>query len=246
MESVKLRLNRNQPFSFLEFNYMLLQSYDFLYLNENYGCNMQFGGSDQWGNIIMGCDLISKILKKQVFGITTPLVTTASGAKMGKSANGAIWLNENNLNPYEYYQYWRNIDDADVIKFAKLYSEFNQAEFKDFEELFKNNINEAKKHLAYKMTEICHGTEKADKALDTATKIFEQNKSSDNLESYDIEKNIIEDGFLISDALVYSNLCKSKSDAKRLIRSGAVKINNIKICYHVAVIFLHTSKCTLG
>ncbi len=228
-ESVKLRLGKKHHFSFLEFNYMLLQAIDFHYLHKNYNCNIQIGGSDQWGNIIMGVDLIHKICSKEVFGLTIPLITTASGAKMGKTAQGAVWLNEDLLPPYDYFQYWRNIDDKDLLKFAKLYSDLEDSKI---EELSKKNINDAKKELAFILTELCHGKEKAQNAKETAKAIFEKNDvslSSSLLPSIDIKMDNLKDGILLSDILVISKVVTSKSSARKLILGNGVKINDIKI-----------------
>lgn len=228
-ESVKSRLEKKHHFSFLEFNYMLLQSIDFYHLHKNYNCNMQIGGSDQWGNIIMGVDLIHKICSKEVFGLTIPLITTASGSKMGKTAQGAIWLNEDLLSPYDYFQYWRNIDDKDLLKFAKLYSSLEDSKI---EELAKKNINEAKKELAFILTELCHGVKKAQEAKDTAKAIFEKTDvslSKSSLPSINIEMKNLEEGTLLSDILVMSEIASSKSSARKLILGNGVKINDIKI-----------------
>ena len=226
MDSVKTRLDREQSLTFLEFNYMLLQAFDFYYLNKEQNCSLQLGGSDQWGNIVTGVDLVRKMSKNESFGLTTPLLTTSSGAKMGKSVNGAIWINEEHLSPYDYYQYWRNTEDADVSKFAKLYCEFSQAEESEFEALIDKNINEAKKKLAYKVTELCHGLDKAREAFDTAVKIFEQGVISDNLPSIQIDKNILSQGIMCIDLLCIAGITISKGEARRLIRGNGVKIND--------------------
>ena len=228
-ESVKLRLEKKYHLSFLEFNYMLLQAIDFHYLHKNYNCNVQIGGSDQWGNIIMGVDLIHKICSKEVFGLTIPLITTASGAKMGKTAQGAVWLNEDLLSPYDYFQYWRNIDDKDLLKFAKLYSDLKNSKI---EELSKKNINDAKKELAFILTELCHGPKKAQEARDIAKAIFEKNDvslSSSLLPSINIKMDNLKEGILLSDILVISKVVTSKSSGRKLILGNGVKINDIKI-----------------
>ena len=226
MDSVKTRLEREQSLTFLEFNYMLLQAYDFYYLNKTYNCSLQLGGSDQWGNIVTGVELIRKMSKNESFGLTTPLLTTSSGAKMGKSVSGAVWINEEHLSPYDYYQYWRNTEDADVGKFAKLYCEFSQSEEKEFETLISENINEAKKKLAYRVTELCHGKEKAQEAFDTAIKVFEQKTVSHNLPSILLDKKILSQGIMCIDLLCHTGLTASKGEGRRLIRGMGIKIND--------------------
>jgi len=181
MDSVRLRLEREQSLTFLEFNYMLLQAYDFYYLNKEFNCDLQLGGSDQWGNIVTGVDLVRKVNGNESFGLTTPLLTTASGSKMGKSVSGAVWLNEEQLSPYDYYQYWRNTEDADVVKFARLYCEFSDEEAKSFDVMAEENINEAKKKLAHVVTSLCHGQAKADAAQETAIAVFEKGHVGNDL-----------------------------------------------------------------
>ncbi len=229
MDSVKTRLQREQSLTFLEFNYMLLQAFDFYHLNKTQNCLLQLGGSDQWGNIVTGVDLVRKMNKTESFGLTTPLLTTSSGAKMGKSVNGAVWINEELLSPYEYYQYWRNIEDADVSKFAKLYCEFSESEEVEFEYLINKNINEAKKKLAYRVTTLCHGLDKAQESLDTAVKIFEQRIISHNLPSIQIEEKILSQGIMCIDLLCYVGFANSKGEARRLIRGMAIKINDLLV-----------------
>lgn len=229
MDSVKLRLDREQPLTFLEFNYMLLQSYDFMHLAKNFECKLQLGGSDQWGNIVMGADLVRRKLAKEAFGLTTPLLTTSSGAKMGKSVGGAIWINEDMLSPYDYYQYWRNTEDPDVVKFSKLYAEFNEDEQKEFENIVSANINEGKKKLAYRLTELCHGEEEAKLAMETAIKVFEQGAAGDALPEFIIDKSILDNGFAAYDLFKQAGLADSNSEARKLIRGGGAKINNEKI-----------------
>lgn len=229
MDSVKSRLERDQHLSFLEFNYMLLQSYDFYHLNKFHDCHVQIGGSDQWGNIIMGADFIRKISQKQAFALTTPLLTTASGTKMGKTSGNAVWLNEDLLAPYEYYQYWRNCEDADVIKFAQLYAEFNKDEMQAFEELAATEINEAKKRLAFVLTELCHGEREAQAAAEKAKKIFEENDPS-ALPIYEINRNELDSGIslvkIISSA-TFGEL--SNTQIRNLIKGEAIKIDDDKI-----------------
>lgn len=229
MDSVKSRLEREQSLTFLEFNYMLLQAYDFYYLNKEYNCDLQLGGSDQWGNIVTGVDLIRKTSQKEAFGLTTPLLTTASGVKMGKSVGGAVWLNDDMLSPYEYYQYWRNAEDSDVIKFSKLFCEFLDKEQDDFEELAKNNINEAKKLLAYTTTKLCHGKDNADKALETAIEVFEKGSISSNLPTINIESSKIDQTIEAITLFVDAGLAQSKGEARRLIRGMGAKINDEQI-----------------
>ncbi len=226
MDSVKLRLEREQHLSFLEFNYMLLQAYDFYYLSKHYNCILQLGGSDQWGNIVMGADLTRKICSKEVFGMTTPLLTTSSGAKMGKTAAGAVWLNEDLLSPYDYYQYWRNCEDADVIRFAKLYSELTNEELTAFERLVAEDINAAKKHLAYDLTKLCHGEQEAKISLETAVKIFEQGKIDENLTTLVLEPEILQAGITAFEIFHEAGLAISKSEARKLIRGKGAKVND--------------------
>ncbi len=219
-DSVKTRLEREQPLSFLEFNYMILQAYDFYELNKKYGCTLQIGGSDQWANIINGVELIRKKgienFHQASFGLTSPLLTTSSGAKMGKTAEGAIWLDESMLSPFDYFQYFRNTHDADVGKFLKL---FTDLELKKIAELEKQNINEAKKILAFEATKICHGEKAADEAMQKAHEIFvSKNSSAFETEEFLVEKKLTE-------ILKYLGASDSLGEAKRLIEGKAVKIN---------------------
>jgi tyrosyl-tRNA synthetase len=229
MESVKSRLDREQSLTFLEFNYMLLQAYDFYHLNKEHNCILQIGGSDQWGNILMGTELIKKTGKDESFGLTTPLLTTSSGAKMGKSVNGAIWLNEDMLTPYEYYQYWRNCEDLDVLRFAKLYTDFTNEEINEFQNIINSDINTAKKQLAFALTKLCHGEEAAQSALDAAVLFFEQGMSSDNLPTFLIKEEVMNCGIPAYELFFITGLIETKSEAKRLIRGGGARINNQKI-----------------
>ncbi|WP_375331474.1 tyrosine--tRNA ligase [Candidatus Tisiphia endosymbiont of Oplodontha viridula] len=226
MDSVKLRLEREQHMSFLEFNYMLLQAYDFYHLNKLYGCSLQIGGSDQWGNIVMGVDFTRKLTGNEVFGMTTPLLTTASGNKMGKSVGGAVWLNEDMLSPYDYYQYWRNCEDQDVVKFAKLYSELGEDAMQEFILLSASDINSAKKQLAFNLTKLCHGKEAAMTALETATKLFEQGEIDCNLPTIYLEQGRLALGIPAYELLYEAGFAKSKSEGRRLIRGAGAKINN--------------------
>jgi tyrosyl-tRNA synthetase len=229
MDSVKSRLDRDQSMSFLEFNYMLLQAYDFYHLNKEFNCIVQCGGSDQWGNIVMGVDFIKKVTSNETYGITTHLLTTSSGVKMGKSVNGAVWLNEEMLSPYHYYQYWRNIEDLDVIRFAKLYTEFSADEMTDFEMLAKADINKAKKHLAFKLTELCHGKSSAELALETSVKVFETGGIDENLPSIFIERRRLDVGILAYELCCEIDFAASKSDSRKLIRGKGAKINDVTI-----------------
>lgn len=226
MDSVKLRLDREQHLSFLEFNYMLLQAYDFYHLSKNYDCVLQLGGSDQWGNIVMGAELIRKLTGKEVFGMTTPLLTTSSGEKMGKSVGGAVWLNEDLLSPYEYYQYWRNCEDADVVRFTQLYSELPQNALAEFEDLAVSDINGAKKQLAYNLTKLCHGEEPAKSALETSIKLFEQGEIDENLPTIIIEQEILQLGIPAFELFYKAGLSASKSESRKLIRGKGGKVNN--------------------
>ncbi len=221
-ESVKERLKREQSLSFLEFNYMVLQSYDFLHLNKNNNCDLQIGGSDQWGNIVLGMELISKINKKDAFGLTTPLLTTSTGKKMGKTEQGAVWIDQEKYSSYDFYQYWRNVDDSDVEKLLLIFSDLDKDEIS---KLISENINEAKKKLAFLITSDCHSEKSANEAEKKAISIFEQN-SYDNLDEINFSKN---SQIKLIEALTEKNLVSSKSEAKRLIEGGGVKINEEQI-----------------
>ncbi len=226
MDSVKLRLDRDQPLSFLEFNYMILQSYDFLELQKRYGCVLQMGGSDQWGNIVMGVDLTRRMAQKEVFGLTSPLLTTSSGAKMGKTAEGAVWLNADRLSPYDFWQYWRNTEDADVGKFLRLFTELPQDEIARLEKLQGSEINEAKKILADEVTGLCHGIEAAQSAHRTAQKVFEQGSIGDDVPTKELTKADLDQGVPLPALLVGLKFAESNSEARRLIKSGSVKIDD--------------------
>ncbi len=219
-ESVKERLKREQSLSFLEFNYMILQSYDFLHLNKHENCELQIGGSDQWGNIVLGMEIISKINKKDAFGLTTPLLTTSTGKKMGKTEQGAIWIDQNKYSSYDFYQYWRNVDDNDVEKLLLIFSDLDKEEIKI---LIKEDINNAKKKLAYFVTTDCHSESSAQEAEKKARSIFENN-SFDNID----EINFKIDSKLI-DTLTSNSTVSSKSEAKRLIEGGGIKIDEDQI-----------------
>ncbi len=225
-ESVKNRLDREQSLTFLEFNYMLLQAYDFYYLQKNYNCILQMGGSDQWGNIINGIDLIRKLLNKKAFALTSPLITNPDGSKMGKTEKGAVWLDEKKLNNFEFYQYWRNIDDVNVEKFLKLFTKIKLAEIKKLSKLKGEEINVAKKILAFEVTKICRGANAAIEAEDIANNIFNKKTNDDRLITYTVNKQDIENSyFTILDAVEKLNLSKSRSETKRLIKHKGIKIN---------------------
>ena len=226
MESVKLRLDREQPLTFLEFNYMLLQAYDFMELNNRYDVSLQMGGSDKWGNIVNGIDLTRRLNKKSVFGLTTPLLTKADGSKMGKSANGAIWLNSEKLSPYEFWQFWRNTLDADVGKFLKLLTELPVSECDRLGSLEGQNINEAKIILANEVTKLCHGEEAALSSEKTAHKVFTEDSSDENLPTLEILNTEIIDGISFTQALVRTGLVSSGKEAKRIIAGGGARLND--------------------
>ena len=229
MESVKSRLYRQQSLTFLEFNYMIMQGYDFAYLSQNYDCSLQMGGSDQWGNIISGVDLAHKLHGTEVYGMTTPLLTTSSGAKMGKSVGGAVWLNEEMLSPYDYFQYWRNTEDTDVVRFANLYAEWEGDEMAEFESLSKDNINEAKKKLAHRLTSMCHGEDNANSAQETANAVFEGGGIGADIPTFDVTSDALEKGIAAYELYFDAGLAASKSEARKLIRGGGAKINGEKI-----------------
>lgn len=228
-ESVKQRLDRESPLSLLEFNYMVMQGFDFLELYRRYECTLQMGGSDQWGNIINGIDLAHKADKVQLFGLTAPLLTTPDGRKMGKTENGAIWLNDDLLSPYDYYQYWRNADDALIGTLLRRFTTLPMDEVERLEALEGQEINEAKKALAYEATKMCHGEEAARGAAETARKTFEQGRAGEALPSIEISRARLEEGMLYNDASVALDLVSSKGEAKRLIKSGGAKVNDAPI-----------------
>ena len=229
MDSVKIRLEREQPLTFLEFNYMILQGYDFVELHKRYECALQLGGSDQWGNIVQGTDLGRRLLAADLFGFTSPLITTASGAKMGKTANGAIWLKPERLSPYEYYQFWRNADDADVGRFLKLFTDLSLAEIKKLEKLGGSEVNDAKKILALEATTLLHGHQAADNAATTSQQTFEQGGAGDNLPSIELPLTDLSSGIAILALLQRAGFASSNGEARRLIRGGGAKINGNKI-----------------
>jgi tyrosyl-tRNA synthetase len=225
-ESVKSRLDREQSLSFLEFNYMILQAYDFLELNRRYGCLVQFGGSDQWGNIVNGIDLTRRVIDQQIFGLTSPLLTTSDGKKMGKSQDGAVWLNADMRSPYEFWQFWRNTTDADVGRFLKLYTELPLDECERLGALAGSEINDAKIVLANEVTTLCHGAEAAAAAEATAREVFEKGGVGDDLPTLELSADELGDGISIVQVLVKSGLAKSGKDAKRLIAENGAKIDD--------------------
>ncbi|UJW73929.1 tyrosine--tRNA ligase [Rhizobium sp. SL42] len=225
-DSVKTRLDREQSLSFLEFNYMILQAYDFVELNKRYGCRLQMGGSDQWGNIINGIDLGHRMGTPQLYALTSPLLTTSSGAKMGKSLNGAVWLNPDMLSAYDFWQYWRNTEDADVSRFLKLYTTLPMDEIARLSALGGSEINEVKKILATEVTAMLHGRENAEQAAETARKTFEEGAMSGNLPSIEVVKGELETGIGLLALIVKAGLAASNGEARRHIQGGAVKIND--------------------
>jgi tyrosyl-tRNA synthetase len=228
-DSVKARLDREQPLTFLEFNYPILQAYDFVELARRYGCVLQLGGSDQWGNIVAGVDLGRRVVGKTLFGLTTPLMTTASGAKMGKSLGGAVWLNAARLSPYEYWQYWRNTEDADVGRFLKLFTELPLGEIARLEGLRDSEINEAKKVLATEATALCHGREAAEEAAKTAEAVFAEGGSGDALPQIAVERDALARGLPAFELFVRAGLAASNGEARRLIKGGGARLNDAVI-----------------
>ena len=222
-DSVKTRLEREQSLSYMEFNYMILQAYDFLELNKKENCVLQMGGSDQWGNIVNGVDLIKRHSNKQAYGLTTPLITLASGAKMGKTESGAVWLDKKFLSPYDYWQFWRNIDDRDVLKFLKIFTDIS---IEEIEKIKNNNINKLKILLANKATEMLHGEQEAKNSEETAKQTFADNSIGDNLPSISINEKELKGKITIIDLIILSKLEGSKSEIRRLIKGNGIKINN--------------------
>ena len=226
-DSVKNRLDREQPLTILEFNYMLLQAYDFYHLNKYFNCDLQMGGSDQWGNIISGVDLIRKINGKKAFAITSSLITNSDGSKMGKTTEGAIWLDENKFSNYDFYQFWINIDDNNIEKFLKLFTKLSLEEISKLSLLEGKEINEAKKILAFEVTKTCRGINAAQEAEEITRNFFETNKSDTRQNKFVIDsKKIIDNSFSIIDAIDNLKLVKSRSEIKRLIKSNGVKVND--------------------
>ncbi|EWY37698.1 tyrosyl-tRNA synthetase [Skermanella stibiiresistens SB22] len=225
-DSVKLRLEREQPMTFLEFNYMILQAYDFLELHRRVGCRLQMGGSDQWGNIVNGVELGRRVDQASLFGLTTPLMTTASGVKMGKSLGGAVWLNADRLSPYDYWQFWRNTEDADVGRFLRLFTELPLEEIAEIERLEGAAINEAKKRLAFEQTKLAHGEAAALEAAETARRTFEQGGLAEGLPTIEIARADLEAGVTVVDLLIRAELAASKGEARRLIKGGGARLND--------------------
>ncbi|MEE2662399.1 MAG: tyrosine--tRNA ligase [Pseudomonadota bacterium] len=225
-DSVKLRLDREQPLSFLEFNYMVLQAYDFVELFRRHDCTLQMGGSDQWGNIVNGVELGRRVDGAQLFGLTSPLITTASGSKMGKTAEGAVWLNSARVTSYEYWQFWRNTADTDVGRFLRLFTELPIDEITRLEALEGAEINEAKKTLASEVTALCHGLQNARDAEQTATETFEHRKSSEGLPTISVSESEFVDGIAAFRLFVKSGLATSNGEARRLIRGAGAKLND--------------------
>jgi tyrosyl-tRNA synthetase len=229
MDSVKLRLERDQEMSFIEFNYMILQSYDFVELARRYGCNLQMGGSDQWGNIVTGVDLGRRMGTHQLYALTTPLLTTASGAKMGKTAAGAVWLNADQFSPYDYWQYWRNTEDADVGRFLKLFTTLSMSEIGKLEALQGSEINEAKKVLATEATALLHGRDAAVEAAETARRTFEEGTLAETLPTIEIPRGQLDAGIGVLAAYVKAGLVASNGEARRQIKGGGLRVNDVAV-----------------
>jgi tyrosyl-tRNA synthetase len=228
-DAVRLRLDREQPLTFLEFNYMILQSYDFRELSRRHGVSVQIGGSDQWGNIVAGMELVRRTDGKAVFGLTTPLITAASGAKMGKTAKGAVWLTADRLAPYDYWQFWRNTEDADVGRFLRLFTDLNLAEIARLEALGGAEINEAKKLLATEATRLAHGAEAAVAAAETARQAFELGEAADTLPGVDVARAELEAGIPAFRLFTLAGLAASNGEARRLIRGGGARVNDVPL-----------------
>ena len=222
-DSVKIRLEREQSLSYMEFNYMILQAYDFLELNKKENCMLQIGGSDQWGNIVNGVDLIKRYSNNHVYGLTTPLITLASGAKMGKTESGAVWLDKKFLSAYDYWQFWRNVDDRDVLKFLKIFTDIDADEI---DKIKNDNINELKILLANKATSMLHGEDEANKCQETAKQTFSENSLGDNLPTIQINKQMLDNNINILDLVILSKLESSKSEIRRLIKGNGIKVNS--------------------
>ena len=228
-DSVKLRLDREQPLTFLEFNYMILQAYDFLELGRRHGCCMQMGGSDQWGNIVNGVELGRRVEQRSLFGLTTPLLTTSSGAKMGKTADGAVWLNDDMLSSWDYWQYWRNTEDADVGRFLRLFSTLPMDEIARLEALEGAELNDAKKILANAATTMCHGADAAKAAEETARKTFEQGGADEGLPTIEVASSDLGEGIAAFELFRRANLAQTGGEARRLIKGGGGRLNDVQI-----------------
>jgi tyrosyl-tRNA synthetase len=239
-DAVKLRLDRQQELSFLEFNYMVLQAYDFVELHRRYGCILQMGGSDQWGNIVNGIDLGRRMLNAQLFALTAPLITTSSGAKMGKTAAGAVWLNADLVSPYDYWQYWRNTEDGDVVRFLKLFTVLPLSEIARLAALRGAEINEAKKVLATEATALVHGRAAAEAAAETARRTFEEGTLADTLPTVEIARADLERGLGVLVAFAEkAGLVASNSEARRQIRSGGLKVNDRTVADEKMILTAH-------
>jgi tyrosyl-tRNA synthetase len=228
-DSVKLRLDRQQELSFLEFNYMILQAYDFVELHKRHGCALQMGGSDQWGNILNGIELGRRMIGAQLFALTAPLITTSSGAKMGKTAAGAVWLNADLVSPYDYWQYWRNTEDGDVARFLKLFTVLPLLEIARLAALKGQEINEAKKVLATEATTLVHGRELAEQAADTARRTFEEGALAETLPTCEISRAKLDAGLGVLAAFVEAGLVSSNGEARRQIKGGGLKVNDVSV-----------------
>lgn len=244
MDSVRLRLDREQPLSFLEFNYMVLQAYDFAELARRHGCTLQMGGSDQWGNIVMGVDLARRMDGNEVFGMTTPLITTANGAKMGKTASGAIWLNEERLSAYDYWQFWRNTADGDVGRFLRLFTDLPLKEIEDLESLEGVELNEAKKRLATEATAMAHGRDAANAAAEAARQTFEEGSLQAALPSIEVDKKALEAGIPAYECLRLAGLVNSNGEGRRLIKGGGARLNDVSISSEDKIISLDDAGTT--
>src|SRR3984885_10428590 len=226
MESVKIRLEREQALSFLEFNYMVCQAYDFVELYKGYGCRLQSCGSDQWGNVVSGIDLGRRVENVQLFGLSTPLITTSSGAKMGKSVSGAVWLNADLRSPYDYWQFWRNTEDGDVGRFLRLFTDMKLDEISRLEKLKGNELNEAKKILATEATTIVHGRASAEQAAETARRTFEEGAFAGGLPTFEVERSKLEHGILVANLAQMAGLSSSSGEARRFIQGGGLRLND--------------------
>jgi tyrosyl-tRNA synthetase len=228
-ESVKLRLERQHELSFLEFNYMILQAYDFVELHKRYGCVLQMGGSDQWGNIVNGIELGRRIMNAQLFALTSPLLTTTSGAKMGKTAAGAVWLNADMVSPYDYWQFWRNAEDGDVVRFLKLFTTLPLKEIGRLAALKGQELNEAKKILATEATAMVHGRAAAEEAAETARRTFEEGGLAETLPTVEFARTELAAGLRVLDAFLKAGLVRSTGEARRQIKGGGLRVNDVVV-----------------
>ncbi|HEY1261142.1 MAG TPA: tyrosine--tRNA ligase, partial [Stellaceae bacterium] len=237
-DSIRMRLERDQPLSFLEFNYPVLQAYDFVELGRRFGCELQIGGSDQWGNIVGGVELGRRMDGRTLYGLTTPLIATASGAKMGKTAQGAVWLNAAKLSPYDYWQFWRNTEDADVGRFLRLFTELSLDEIARLERLDGGEINEAKKLLATEATALAHGRDAAKAAAETARAVFEEGGSGGDLPQTVVPRAALERGIGVVELFARTGLAASNSEVRRLIRGGGARLNDIVVSDEARIVSL--------